>query len=38
VRAKGAEIGVRTVAIRHLQSTLTLWTLHLDSELGVLGE
>jgi hypothetical protein len=33
VRAIGAEVGVRTVAIPHLQSTLTLWSLHLDSEL-----
>ena len=38
VRAKGAEIGVRTVAIPHLQSTLTLWTLHLDSELVFSGD
>ena len=28
-----AEVGVRTVAIPHLQSTASLWTLHLDSEL-----
>ena len=27
VRAKGAEIGVRTVVIPHLQTTLSLWTL-----------
>jgi hypothetical protein len=33
VRARGAEIGVRTVAIPHLQSTLTAWMLRLDSEL-----
>jgi hypothetical protein len=33
VRARGAEIGVRTVAVPHLQTTVTLWTLHLDSEL-----
>jgi hypothetical protein len=38
VRAKGAEIGVRTVAIPHLQSTLTLWALHLDSELVFSGD
>ena len=38
VRAKGAEIGVRTVAIPHVQSTLTLWTLHLDSELVFSGD
>ena len=33
VQANGAEAGVRTVAIPHLQSTLTLWTLRLGSEL-----
>jgi outer membrane receptor protein involved in Fe transport len=33
VKAKGAEVGVRTVAIPHLQTTVTLWTLHLASEL-----
>src|SRR5262249_16939775 len=33
VRAKGAEIGVRTVAIPHLQSTLSVWMLRLASEL-----
>jgi hypothetical protein len=33
VRAVGVEAGVRTIAMRHLQSTLTVWTLHLDSEL-----
>jgi hypothetical protein len=38
VRAKGAEIGVRTVAFRHLQSTLSVWTLHLDSELVFTGD
>jgi hypothetical protein len=38
VRAKGAEVGVRTVALRHLQSTLTLWTMHLDSELVFSGD
>jgi len=31
VRVRGAEFVIRTVAIKHLQSTLTLWTLHLDS-------
>ena len=30
-RATGAELGVRTVALPHLQSTLTLWSLSLDS-------
>src|SRR5262249_25085444 len=38
VRARGAEVGVRTVAVRHLQSTVTLWTLHLDSELVFSGD
>jgi hypothetical protein len=33
VKAKGAEVGVRTVAAPHLQSTLTVWMLRLDSEL-----
>jgi hypothetical protein len=31
-------VGVRTVAVRHLQSTLTLWALHLDSELVFSGD
>jgi len=38
VNARGAETGVRTVAIRHLQSSLTLWTLALDSELVFVGD
>lgn len=38
VRARGAEVGVRTVAIPHLQSTLTAWTLHLNSELVFSGD
>jgi outer membrane receptor protein involved in Fe transport len=33
VQTKGGEIGVRTVAVPHLQSTLALWTLHSNSEL-----
>jgi outer membrane receptor protein involved in Fe transport len=33
VKAKGAEVGVRTVAVPHLQTTVTLWTLRLASEL-----
>ena len=33
VKAKGAEAGVRTVAVPHLQTTLAIWTLRLDSEL-----
>ena len=38
VRARGSEVGVRTIAIPHLQSTLTMWTLHLDSELVFSGD
>jgi hypothetical protein len=38
VRAKGAEVGVRTVAARHLQSSVTLWSLNLDSELVFVGD
>lgn len=38
VRAKGAEVGLRTVAARHLQTTLTLWTLSLASELVFAGD
>ena len=33
VKARGAEVGVRTVVVPHLQSTLTVWMLRLDSEL-----
>jgi len=33
VPARGAEIGVRTSAVDKLQSTLSLWYLHNDSEL-----
>jgi hypothetical protein len=33
VQTKGGEIGVRTTAIPHLQSTLSLWYLHSNSEL-----
>ncbi|MGO9325910.1 MAG: TonB-dependent receptor [Terracidiphilus sp.] len=33
VQTKGGEIGVRTVAISHLQSTLSLWYLRSNSEL-----
>ena len=38
VRAKGTEFGVRTVAVPHLQSSLSLWTLSLDSELIFVGD
>ena len=33
VQTKGAEVGVRTVAVPHLQSTVELWYLHSNSEL-----
>ncbi len=33
VQTKGGEIGVRTVAVPHLQSTLALWVLRSNSEL-----
>jgi hypothetical protein len=38
VRAKGAEFGIRSVSIPHLQTTLTAWTLGLDSELVFSGD
>jgi hypothetical protein len=38
VRARGAELGVRTVAIRGLHSTFSVWTLSLDSELLFVGD
>ena len=38
VRAKGAEIGLRTVKVRGLQSTLSLWYLGIDSELLFVGD
>ena len=38
VQTKGAEIGVRTVAVPHLQSTLSLWYLHSASELQQDGD
>ena len=37
VRAKGAEVGVRTVAIPHLQSSVSVWSLSLASELVFVG-
>jgi len=33
VQTKGAEVGVRTVAVPHLQSTAEIWYLHSNSEL-----
>jgi outer membrane receptor protein involved in Fe transport len=38
VRAKGAEIGVRTAALPCTQLALTAWTLALDSELVYVGD
>ncbi|MCU1382709.1 MAG: tonB-dependent Receptor Plug domain protein [Acidobacteria bacterium] len=38
VRAKGGEVGVRTVAIPHVQTTVSLWTLRLGSELVYNGD
>jgi hypothetical protein len=38
VPTKGAEVGVRTVAVPHLQSTLSLWYLHSASELQQDGD
>ena len=38
VRAKGAEVGVRTVAIPHVQTSVALWMLNLDSELIFSGD
>ncbi len=38
VRTYGAEVGIRTVALPHLQSTLSIWWLDLDSELVFSGD
>jgi hypothetical protein len=38
VPSKGAEVGVRTLAVPHLQSTLSLWYLHSASELQQNGD
>jgi hypothetical protein len=37
-RARGAEVGVRSVRVPHLQSSLSVWTLNLDSELIFVGD
>jgi len=37
-QARGAEFGVRTVAIKGLQTTATLWYLGFDSELVYVGD
>lgn len=38
VRANEAEIGLRTAIVPHLQTTFSLWYLHLDSELLFTGD
>jgi hypothetical protein len=38
IQTKGAEIGTRTLAVPDLQSTLSLWYLHSDSELQQSGD
>ena len=38
VRARGAELGIRTVRVRRLQSTVALWYLGFDSELLFIGD
>jgi TonB dependent receptor/TonB-dependent Receptor Plug Domain/Carboxypeptidase regulatory-like domain len=38
VRARGAELGLRTVRLRGLQSTLSVWYLGIDSELVFVGD
>ena len=38
VRATGAEAGVRTVVVPHLQTTFTVWSLDLRSELVFFGD
>jgi len=38
IQTRGAEVGVRTAAVPHLQSTLSLWYLRSDSELQQDGD
>ncbi len=38
VQTKGAEVGMRTLIVPHLQSTLSLWYLYSDSELQQDGD
>lgn len=38
VRARGAEVGLRTVRIRGVQATVALWYLGIDSELLFVGD
>jgi hypothetical protein len=37
-RARGAEVGLRTVKLRGVQTTVALWALGLDSELLFIGD
>jgi outer membrane receptor protein involved in Fe transport len=37
-RATGAEVGLRTVRVPHLHTSLSLWSLSLDSELIFVGD
>jgi hypothetical protein len=38
VRARGQEIGIRSMSVRRLRTTLALWQLDLDSELLFVGD
>jgi hypothetical protein len=38
VRARGTEVGVRTLALRNLHTSIALWGLWLDSELLFIGD
>lgn len=38
VRSRGGEVGLRAVPLKGLQSTFTLWSLNLDSELLFVGD
>ncbi len=38
IQTKGAEVGLRTLALPHLQSTVSLWYLRSDSELMQSGD
>jgi TonB dependent receptor/Carboxypeptidase regulatory-like domain/TonB-dependent Receptor Plug Domain len=38
IPTKGSELGMRTLALRHLQSTLSVWYLHSASELQQSGD
>ena len=38
VRAKGTEVGIRTLALKNLHSSVALWGLWLDSELLFVGD